>query len=142
VSQLFVPLLALHVVTAVLGLGSVLAVALVAAASRRAGHGLSQVSTVLSPLLRSSGISLGLMLITGILMVVAAGGAFHRFWWLRASVLLLVLTGVLHGFARRSFRRGVEADVGGGRLQQIERLAFVMSVLIATIAVLMELKPF
>ena len=140
--RFFIPLLVLHVVVAVLGLGSVLAVALVAAASRRAGRDLAQVSTSLAPLLRGSGLSLGVMLITGMLMDVVGRGAFHEWWWFRGSALLLVLTGVLHGLARRLVTRGLRAGAGGDALPKIERLAYAMSVLIAVIAFLMEVKPF
>ena len=37
------------------------------------------------------------------MIFVAAGGGFHRAWWLRLSVLLLVVTGALHARARRRF---------------------------------------
>jgi hypothetical protein len=143
VTRFFVPLLALHASTAVVGLGSILSVALVAAAARRAGGGSAEASTWLRPLLRFSGISLGTMLVTGILMDIAAGGAFHEWWWFRGSVLLLVVTGVLHARARRSVRRGLERDIErDATLRGIERLAYAMSALIAAITVLMEVKPF
>jgi hypothetical protein len=143
VTRLFMPILVLHVVIAVLGLGSILSVALVAAASRRAGPSAVQVSAWLAPLLRFSAISLGAMLVTGILMDAAVGGAFHEWWWFRASALLLVLTGVLHARARHIVKRGLGPDVGReAALRGIERLAYGMSALIAVITVLMEVKPF
>jgi hypothetical protein len=143
VTRLFVPILVLHVVVAVVGLGSILSVALIAAASRKAGHGSADVSASLAPLLRFSAISLGIMLVTGILMDVAAGGAFHDWWWFRGSALLLVLTGVLHARARRLVGRGLAADTGRDvALRGIERLAYGVSALIAAITVLMEVKPF
>ena len=142
-TRLFLPILVLHVVIAVLGLGSILSVALVAAATRKAGLSAVQVSTWLAPLLRFSAISLGAMFITGILMDAAAGGAFHQQWWFRGSALLLVLTGVLNGLARRAVGRGLGPDVGrDAALRGIERLAYGMSALIAVIAALMEVKPF
>lgn len=141
-TRLFVPILVLHVVVAVVGLGSILSVALIAAASRKAGRGSADVSASLAPLLRFSAISLGIMLVTGILMDVAAGGAFHDWWWFRGSALLLVLTGVLHTRARRLVGRGL-ADTGRDvALRGIERLAYGVSALIAAITVLMEVKPF
>ena len=142
-TRLFIPILVLHVVIAVLGLGSILSVALVAAALRRAGRGRAEVSAWLAPLLRFSAISLAAMLVTGILMDVAAGGAFHEWWWFRGSALLLVLTGVLHARARRIVRRELSLDAGrDAALRGIERLAYGMSGLIAAIAALMEVKPF
>lgn len=140
---LFVPALVLHVVVAVLGLGSILGIALVAGAARRARSAPADVSTWLTPLFRLSAISLGTMLVTGILMDAAAGGAFHEWWWFRGSVLLLVLTGILNGYARRVARRGLGLDTGReAALRSLERLGYGMSVLVATIATLMELKPF
>lgn len=142
-TRLFLPILVLHVVIAVLGLGSILSVALVAAATRRAGPGAGQVSAALAPLLRFSAFSLGAMLVTGILIDVAAAGAFHEQWWFRGSAVLLVLTGVLNGLARRVAGRGLGTDAGrDAALRGIERLAYGMSALIAAIAALMEVKPF
>jgi hypothetical protein len=143
VTRLFIPILVVHVVVAVVGLGSILSVALVAAASRKAGRGSADVAAWLAPLLRLSAISLGVMLVTGILMDVAASGAFHEWWWFRGSALLLVLTGVLHARARRIVGRGLGPDAGRDTaLRRIERLAYGMSALVAAIAVMMEIKPF
>ncbi len=83
------------------------------------------------------------MLVTGILIDVAAAGAFHEQWWFRGSAVLLVLTGVLNGRARRVVRRGLGPDAGrDAALRGVERLAYGMSALIAAIAALMEVKPF
>ena len=142
-TSLFLPLLVLHVVIAVLGLGSILSVALVAATSRKAGPSAVQVSAWLAALLRISAISLGAMLVTGILMDAAVAGAYHEWWWFRVSVMLLVLTGVLNGLARRVVGRGLGPGAGrDAALRGIERLAYGMCALIAAIAALMEVKPF
>jgi len=142
-TRLFLPILVLHVVIAVLGLGSIVSVAVVAATTRRAGLGLVQVSTWLAPLLRFSAGSLGGLLATGILMDAAAGGAFHGQWWFRGSAVLLVVTGALHGQARRVLGRALGRDAGAdAALRAVERLAYGMSALIAAIAALMEVKPF
>jgi uncharacterized membrane protein len=143
VTRLFFPILVLHVVIAVLGLGSILSIALVAAASRRAGDSAVQVSAWLALLLRVSASSLGAMLVTGVLMDAAAGGAFHQWWWFRGSALLLVLTGVLNARARRVVGRGLGPDAGrDAALRRIERLAYGMSALVAAITALMEVQPF
>jgi uncharacterized membrane protein len=143
VSSLYIPVLVVHAVTAVLGIGSIASVAIVAATARRAGRGSKEVSAWLRPLLRYSGFSLAAMLATGVLLDFAAGGAFHEAWWFRGSVLLLVVTGVLHAQARRAFRPEF-AGVDDARvvLRRVERIAYGMCVLIAAITVLMELKPF
>lgn len=140
---LYAPVLAAHVVVAILGLGSIGGVAFVASAARRAGRGIADVLPWLGQLLRVFGISLGVMLLTGVLLDVVSGGAFHGTWWFRGSVLLLVVTGALHGMARRAVRRlPVTDEDRAAVLHRIERLAYVMCVLVAAIAVLMEVKPF
>ena len=142
-SGLFMPTLVLHVLVAVLGLGSILAVAVGAAAIRRVRRDPADAATWLAPLLRFSAISLGIMFVTGILMDAAAGGAFHDRWWFRGSAVLLVLTGILHARARRLARSGFASHAGpDAALRGIERLAYGMSGLIAAITVLMEIKPF
>lgn len=132
-----------HVLVAILGLGSVVSVAIMAAMVRRTGHGAAEVSVWIRPLLRLSAFSLAGMLLTGIAIIAAAGGGYHRAWWLRASVLLLVVTGALHARARRALKTEPASEHDARlALQRVERIAYAMSLLIATITVLMELKPF
>lgn len=139
----FTPLLTAHVLVAVLGLGSVLSVALITAAVRRTGGGASAVLPWLGPLLRLSATSLVIMLVTGVLLDVAARGAFQARWWFRGSGLLLLMTGALHARARRIARKELQPDGRGqAGLRSVERLAYGMAFLIAAITVLMELKPF
>ena len=73
--SLFSLTLVLHVLVAVLGLGSILSVAVVASISRRAGRA-GEVLPRLPPLLRLSGFSLAIMPATGIILDLAAKGAF------------------------------------------------------------------
>jgi hypothetical protein len=142
VSALYPSVLVVHVIVAVLGLGSIASVAIVAATARRAGRGWTEVSAWLNPLLRYSAFSLAAMLVTGILLDLAARGAFSKLWWFRGSALLLVATGLLHGLARRALRRGHTIEGGGSAaLREIERIAFGMCALVAVIVVLMEVKP-
>jgi hypothetical protein len=138
----FTSVLALHVVVAVLGVGSIASIAIVAGASRRAGRVTDEVLLTLGSLLRASGISLGVMLVTGVLLNLAAGNGFSATWWFRGSALLLVATGVLHGIARRTVRAAPASADRGSALRRVEGLAYAMCALIAVIAVLMELKPF
>jgi hypothetical protein len=142
-SVAFIPVLVIHVVVAVLGLGSILSVAVVAATARRAGRGSTDIAAWLGPLLRYSAFSLAAMLATGALMDFVTGGAFSRWWWFRGSALLLVVTGVLHAQARRTVRRGFANEDGRDAvLRRVERIAYGMCALIAAITVLMEAKPF
>jgi uncharacterized membrane protein len=141
--SLYLVALATHVLVAILGLGSVVSVALMAATVRRTGRGAAEAARWIRPLLRVSAFSLAGMLVTGVLIIYGAGGGFHRAWWLRVSVLLLVVTGALHGLARRALKREPANDHDARLvLQRVERIAYGMTTLIGTIAVLMELKPF
>jgi hypothetical protein len=142
-NHLYAPMLVVHVIVAVLGVGSIAAIALVAATARRVDDAAVQVSAWLAPLLRYSAFSLAVMLMTGILLDLAAHDAFRRSWWFRGSALLLVATGVLHGWARRAVRRGVARNSGGTvTFRYVERIAYGMCALIAVITMLMEVKPF
>ena len=142
-SRFYVPILVTHVLVAVLGIGLIAAVAIVAATARRAGRGATEAAAALAPLLRYSAFSLAAMLVTGILLDVAARSAFGHSWWFRGSGMLLIVTGALHGLARRTVRRGLVAGGSGEMaLRRVERIAYGMCVLIAAITVLMEAKPF
>jgi hypothetical protein len=142
-SRLYTSVLVLHVLVAVLGLGSIASVAIVAATAGRRGCGAVGALTWLGPLLRYSGFSLAAMLATGILLGATSAGAVHEAWWFRGSALLLVLTGALHARARGAVRLGL-ANEGDGdlALHRVARLAYGMCALVGVIAVLMEVKPF
>jgi len=143
VTHLYTPVLVIHVLVAVLGLGSIASVAIMAGLARRSGRGLPGVAEWLGPLLRWSAVSLAIMLITGVLLDVTAGGAFRRFWWFRGSGLLLLATGALHGQARRAVRRGsTQKDDSDILLRRVARMGYGMCALIAAITVFMEVKPF
>jgi hypothetical protein len=140
---LFTLMLVLHVLVAVLGLGSMLSIAVVALITRRAGRGPGEELPWIAPLLRLSAFSLATMLATGIILDLAAKGAFRGSWWFRGSVLLLIAGGALNGAARRTIRSGnVKQADHGFVLQRIERIAYAMCAVVAGITVLMEVKPF
>ena len=142
-SIIYISILVAHVIIAVLGLGSIASVAILAATARRAGRGSQGASVWLCPLLRCSALSLAAMLATGVLMDLMVGGEFRAAWWFRGSALLLVATGVLQTLARRAIRRElVNEDDGAVVLRRVERTAYGMCALIGVIAVLMEVKPF
>jgi hypothetical protein len=143
VTRLYTSVLVVHVLVAVLGLGSIASVAILAATAGRRGRGAAEALTWLGPLLRYSAFSLAAMLATGILLGATSAGAVHEAWWFRGSALLLVLTGALHARARRAVRLGLATE-GDGHLavRRVARLAYGMCALIAVIAALMEVKPF
>ena len=144
-NNLYTYLLVAHVLVAVLGLGSVAAVAIVAATARRVERGSTgaQMGALkwLGSLLRYSTFSIPAMMGTGMLLNLTVAGAFSATWWFRGSILLFVATGVLQALARRAVRQG-NANENGGALRRVERLAYGMCALIAVITVLMEVKPF
>ena len=67
-NSLFTLMLVLHVLVAVLGLGSMLSIAVVALITRRAGRGPGEVLPWIASLLRLSAFSLAAMLATGIIL--------------------------------------------------------------------------
>jgi hypothetical protein len=87
-------------------------------------------------------ICLAALLVTGILLDLVAHGAFRQSWWFRGSALLLIATGALHGWARRTVRTGTGKDIGSVVLIRVQRIAYGMCALIAAITMLMEVKPF
>jgi heme A synthase len=139
VSPLYTPVLVVHVLVAVLGVGSIASIAVVATTARRMSRGSRDVIAWLRPLLRYSIFSLAAMLVTGALLDLLVGGAFHDAWWFRGSALLLVATGFLHARARRAIRLEGDPALAFGR---VERIAYGMCALIAAVTVLMETKPF
>jgi hypothetical protein len=132
-SNLYSLILVIHVLSAILGLGPVAAVAMLAAMARRNGA-LEPVSTPISTLLKFSGFSLALLLVTGILLDLVADGAFRGTWWYRLSLLLMIAIGALHGISRGAARKGL--------LARVEMLSYGMCALIAVMTILMEVKPF
>ena len=118
---LYNSMLVTHVLVAVLGLGSIASVAIVAATA----------------------LSLAAMLATGVLLDLMVGGAFRGAWWFRGSALLLVATGLLQAQARPAVGRDLaNEDDGALVLRRVECIAYGMCALIGVIAVLMEVKPF
>ena len=119
--------IALHVLVAVLAVGLVGAIPVTA----RLAEGPSAES-LLRRLLRAVQAGLGAMVITGVLLDVAASGAFHRTTWFKASILLLVVLGFSLGRARAALRRGA--------LATIERWGWVMCASVGLITLLMQTK--
>jgi hypothetical protein len=140
---LFLSMLVLHVVVGILGIGSIASVAILATTARKSGRGAAETFSWLRPLLRTSAVSLGVMLVTGGILDFAVKGAFRSSWWFRGSVLLLIVTGALHGLSRRTVRSGVTTEVNSDiMLRRVERVAYAMCALILAITVLMVVKPF
>ena len=140
--MLYVVAIAVHVVVAVVGIGLVGAVPLIARLARQATDSLPGSERILGALLRAMQIGFVLMVLTGVLLDVSAGGAFHRTGWFKASLGLLAVNGLAHTRARRALGRGLAP--GESRelaLSRIERWGWTMCAVVALITVLMQIKP-
>lgn len=122
----------LHVLAAILGLGPLGALAVVSSWPPP-----SLPVERFAQLLRLVGWGLGAMLVTGILIVQQTNGALGRTGWVRASLALFVVLGVLHGIVRRRARRSRDGALPRGS----SPLLWAMCALVAAITYLMEAKP-
>jgi hypothetical protein len=95
-TMLYVIAIAVHVVVAVVGIGLVGALPLTARLARQASDSPAGNERILGALLRATQFAFVVMLLTGVLLDLSAGGAFHRTGWFKASVGLLVVSGFAH----------------------------------------------
>jgi hypothetical protein len=130
----YAPLVALHAIIAVVGVGLCGAIPL---AARQDGPGAAHTS-LLERLLGLNRLSLVAMFITGALLEAAAHGGYHEHWWFRLSVALLLVAGLSNARARAALRAGGDAQA----LARVRRWGFTLCAAVATITVLMEVKPF
>lgn len=139
---LYTVAIALHVVVAILGIGLVGAVPLTARLARQPLCTMTGSERVLGALLRGTQLGFVAMALTGVLLDVSVGGAFHRTTWFKASIAVLLFTGFSHTRARAALRKGFAP--GGGRevaLSQVERWGWTMCAAVALITLLMQIKP-
>lgn len=132
---------ALHVVTAILGLGQIAGMAVVA--STHAGEATISQSTwgAVERLVRGASWSLLVMIVTGILIAYLVGFEFYgKHLWLRASFAATLVVGALVGTLRRALKK--RSELGEARvMKRVATSAWIMCALVALIATLMELKP-
>lgn len=139
--MLYLVAIAIHVVVAVLAIGMVGAVPLVARLARKDGT-LGSPERLLGALLRVMQLGFFAMLLTGILLDVSMDGAFHRTTWFKVSIAVLAVVGFSHARARGALRKGFAP--GGGRevaLASVERWGWTMFAAVAVITLLMQMKP-
>jgi hypothetical protein len=139
--MLYAVAIATHIVVAVLGIGLVGAVPLVARWTRGTG-GSADTRNLLAVLLRSTQLAFAAMVVTGILLDVSVAGAFHRAGWFQLSVVVLAFVGFSHARARVALRSAPSVAVPDLALRGVERWGVAMCVGIAALALLMQLKPF
>lgn len=132
--------LAVHIVTAILGVGQVAALAGLAARPLPGPNGNASTWVALRRITLGSSWSLVVMLITGLLLDYSVAGGYHHFWWFRISFLSFLVLGGLLGFTRRTIRKNL-ASPEDHSLRGVGRAAWLMCAIIAFIAVLMQAKP-
>ena len=126
-----------HVLTAIMGLGPIVGMAIIAFTVRNETSVAPSTWTALSRLARATSVALALMLGSGVLIEYGSGGSFHDTWWFRLSFFQLLALGALNGVAQRTLRR----RAAGAALRRVSRIAWVMCALVAEITILMEVKP-
>lgn len=125
---------AVHVVVAILGVGQVAGLAVLASSAPSGSW------TAIQRLARGTTWSLGIMLATGVLIEYLSGGPFHTTVWFRLSFVGMILLGAASGTVRRALRK--RESVGDERtLTTVARTAWLMCGITAVVAALMELKP-
>jgi len=133
--------IALHVVIAILGVGQVAGLTVVAAAARRSPPVGPASWASLAQLARGASWSLLAMLLTGIWLEVLAGGAHGRSIWFPIAVVLFFAVGALLGITQRSVRKA-KTTGDASVLDGIVARSAAACGLVAIIAALMQLKPF
>lgn len=126
----------LHVLAAILGLGPLTALAIVASARAP-----SMPAERFTQLLRIVGWSLGAMLVTGVLIVAQSHGTLGKTVWVRVSLGLFLLLGALHELTRRRLRSSRAATSAAAIPRSLSVLLWSMCALVAAITYLMEAKP-
>jgi hypothetical protein len=121
----------LHVLTAVLGTGQVVAIAFLAGAARRAPH--DDTYAVLRRLLRIFQASLVILLGTGVWMALLVGPAYERTIWFRASSVLVLALGAVAGMMGKAVKKKAASRAEG--------LGWIMVGLVAVMVLLMVIKP-
>ncbi len=138
--------LATHALVAVLGIGQVLTI-LVLAGDARVGS--DQLPTTLALMRRHArivGISVGLMFFSGIAAMIPTRGASAESWWFRVAFILFILLGATNGILQRSLRvasaPASDANARGAAVARLRPLAWTMCGLVTVIVTLMAAKPF
>jgi len=135
--------LSLHVLVAVLGVGTIGALPLAARGARRASVALGALAVWTRPLLLTARLSLLLAFATGVLLDFLFQGAFHRAVWFRLAGLLVVLTAVCLARAKAALAGGLSGALAEPvALRRLEVWGFTCVIAVAAVVVLMAWKPF
>jgi len=135
--------LSLHVLIAVLGIGTIGALPIAARSARLASLAPDALAVSVRPLLLAARISLLLVFASGAAVDFAFGGAFHRAAWFRLAGLLVVATALCLGRASVALARALSGGLGAPvALRRVEFWGFMSVIAVACVVVLMEWKPF
>lgn len=131
-------ILSVHVLTAVLGVGPLFAMALIAAdATSSASRDNLRHLVLLSRIIQWA---LVLMFITGLLLLWESSWIYMHMRWLPVAFGLFVFVGAALGMTNRPIRKAA-TNPAPGDLLRVQRLAWICVALVAVIVVLMVLKP-
>ena len=140
-------LVSIHVVVAILGLGPLMALALLTkrpplpvAAPRPVPP--EPALRAFARILRVSQASLGLMLITGITLVAMTHGIFGRQLWMITSVILFLALGASPGLAQSNFKMALGSTTPIMHVERAHHFLLAACGLVVVIAWLMQTKPF
>jgi hypothetical protein len=136
--------LAVHALVAVLGVGQVLALVFLAGEARAASDRRPATLGLMGKVARVVGISLGLMLLSGIGLMIPTRGAYGAAWWFRIAFLLFFVLGGLNGWLQRTVRvaGGPASAASTAAVARLSTLAWSMVGIVAVIVSLMAAKPF
>ena len=134
--NLYPLLVGLHVITAILGLGPLLALAVLTTGPAAPPWPPAR----LGSLLRLAGWSLLVMLASGAGLIALTHGVLGETGWVRVSFALFLVLGFLHGQARRRFRQWTQAKEAPVA-PALAPILWGMCALVAVITYLMEAKP-
>jgi uncharacterized membrane protein len=136
--------LAAHALVAVLGIGQVLALVLLAQDARPGNNHLPATLAMMGKLARVTSISLALMLLTGIGVMAPTQFAYGRARWFQVAFVLFLVLGFFNGQLQRALRvaRGPASDASARALTRLSSLGWIMCGLVTLIVILMAAKPF
>ena len=126
-------LLIVHFSSMILGLGQVIAIAVLAAASTRDRRILLRLTGFVSW-------SVPLIFVTGVGLVAMAHDRPETHWWLRLTASLTIYLGYLSGTSRRLIRQAAD-PVETDRLMRLRGKVAQMAAVTAVIVVLISVKP-
>jgi len=129
----------IHILTAVGGLGLIMALQLMVRTPAQANAALAQ------QYLKWIGMSLILMLLTGVGMLWATGWLYEHTWWFRIGFLFYVALSAFHGIAQGTMKKIVasgEPLATSPLFGKLRTMTMLMSLALVLIIILMEGKPF